>query len=283
MKILIAGAAGQLGRCLLPALKEHQVASLNRSELDVTRLNNVRKALVHYRPDLVINASAFNQVDGAETRVTEAFAINALGPRNLAVATAANGIALLHVSTDYVFDGSAGRPYHEFDSTNPLSVYGASKLAGEEVVQTLNHRHYIVRTAWLFWEQGRNFLTAMRELADRPSLSVASDQHGSPTYVPHLACSIAQLVRTEAYGTYHLAGRGGATRWHLVKELFRLLQIQTPVLPVSRESFNSAANRPANTILTSIQDPPIGLPPWQEGLAEFARALSETPPRISKE
>jgi dTDP-4-dehydrorhamnose reductase len=273
MKILIAGATGQLGRCLLPALNEHQVAPLNRSELDVARLDQVRKALAHYHPDLVINASAFNQVDGAESRVTEAFAINAVGPRNLAVATAANGIPLLHVSTDYVFDGSAGRPYHEFDSTNPLSVYGASKLAGEEVVRALNHKHYIIRTAWLFWEHGRNFLTAMRELADRTSLSVASDQHGSPTYVPHLARGITQLVRTEAYGTYHLAGRGGATRWHLVKELFRLLGIQTPVLPVSRESFGSAAERPANTILTSIQDPPVGLPPWQEGLAEFARSL----------
>ena len=273
MKILIAGAAGQLGRCLPSALKDHQVAALNRSELDVSRLDNVRKALAHYHPDLVINASAFNQVDGAESRVTEAFTINATGPRNLAVATAASGIPIVHVSTDYVFDGSAGRPYHEFDATNPLSVYGASKLAGEEAVRTLNHKHYIVRTAWLFWEHGRNFLTTMRDLAKRPSLSVASDQHGSPTYVPHLARSIAQLLQTEAYGTYHLAGRGGATRWHLVKELFRLLAIETPVLPVPRESFNTEAERPANTILTSIQDPPIGLPPWQEGLAEFARRL----------
>lgn len=274
MKILIAGAGGQLGRCLPPALKEHRVVSLVHSELDVARLDDVRMALAQYRPDLVINASAFNQVDGAESRVAEAFTINAVGPRNLAIATAARGIALLHVSTDYVFDGCAQRPYHEFDSTNPLSIYGASKLAGEEAVRSLNHKHYVVRTAWLFWEQGRNFLTLMREIADQQTLSVASDQRGSPTYVPHLARGIARLAQTEAYGTYHLAGRGGTTRLELVRELFRLLAIATPVNPVSRRLFGSAAERPANTILMTIQDPAIELPPWQDGLEEFAQRLA---------
>lgn len=274
MKILIVGAGGQLGRCLPPALKEHQVVSLVHSELDVALLDDVRMALAHYRPDLVINASAFNQVDGAESRVIEAFTINAVGPRNLAIATASSGIALLHVSTDYVFDGSAQRPYHEFDSTNPLSVYGASKLAGEEAVRSLNDKHYVVRTAWLFWEQGRNFLTLMREAAGQQALLVASDQHGSPTYVPHLARGIARLAQTEAYGTYHLAGRGGTTRWQLVKELFRLLAIATPVNAVSRRSFASAAERPENTILITLQAPVIELPPWQDGLEEFAHRLT---------
>jgi dTDP-4-dehydrorhamnose reductase len=246
------------------------VAALDRAGLDVVRLDNVRKALDHYLPDLIINASAFNQVDQAESQVSEAFAVNALGPRNLAVASAAREIALVHVSTDYVFDGFAKRPYHEYDSPNPLSVYGATKLAGENAVRALNHRHYIIRTAWLFWEHSQNFLNLMREMASKQSLSVARDQHGSPTYVPHLADGISRLVRTEAYGTYHLAGRGGTSRWHLVKELFRLLAIVTPVLPVSRLSFGSAAVRPANTILTTIQDPQIELPPWQEGVAEFA-------------
>ena len=276
MKILLAGAAGQLGRCLVAALKRHEVIALGRDALDITELAKVRGAISCYRPGLLINASAFNDVDGAETHADKAYAVNALGPRNLAVAAAANQIPLLHVSTDYVFDGAIQRPYHEFDRTNPLSVYGASKLAGEEAVRSLNQRHYIVRTAWLFWEHGRNFLLSMCGLAARPQLKVSSDQYGSPTYVPHLAAAISQLIETEAYGTWHLAGHGGASRWELVSELFSRLRIATPVLPVSRLAFPAPAPRPSYSVLASMQNPRIELPPWQEGVDEFARRLGSS-------
>ncbi len=241
--------------------------------LDIASLRAVREAVARNRPQLVINASAFNDVDGSESRVDEAYAVNALGPRNLAVATAALGISLVHVSTDYVFDGATKRPYHEFDRTNPLSVYGASKLAGEDAIRTLNRRHYIVRTAWLFWEKGKNFLLSTYGKASRPELNMVSDQYGSPTYVPHLADGIARLIASEAYGTYHMAGRGGTTRWQLVCELFQVLGIATRVNPVSRLAFPTAAERPAYSVLTTAQDPRIELPPWQEGVAEFARRI----------
>jgi dTDP-4-dehydrorhamnose reductase len=273
LKILVTGAAGQLGQCLDVACRQHEVVGLDRHALDITELVKVREAISKYRPDLLINASAFNDVDGAESRVREAYAINAVGPRILAVATAAHGIPVLHVSTDYVFDGASQRPYHEFDATNPLSAYGASKLAGEEAVRWLNPKHYVVRTAWLFWESGRNFLTSMYGLAARPELRVASDQFGSPTYVPHLAVGISQLIKTEAFGTYHLAGRGGASRWELVSELFRRLDVTSSVFPVSHREFPTPAQRPSYSVLTSVQKPHIELPSWQEGLEEFASRL----------
>jgi dTDP-4-dehydrorhamnose reductase len=273
MKILITGASGQLGRCLLYSLREHPLVALDRYALDVTQLDQVRDAMEHHRPDVVINASAFNDVDGAESQAAEAYAVNALGPRNLAIATAARGIVLVHVSTDYVFDGALERPYHEFDRPNPLSVYGASKLAGEEAVRIFNPRHYLVRTAWLFWESGRNFLLSMYCNASKPELRVIFDQSGSPTYVPHLAQAIAQLVTTEAYGTFHMAGVGDATRWHLVVELFRVLKISTPVQPVSYRQFPAPAKRPNYSVLATAQTPRIELPPWQEGVHEFARRI----------
>lgn len=275
MRILIAGAAGQLGRCLAEALATHELASLDHRALDVARLEDVRAAVTQHRPALVVNASAFNDVDGAESRIAEAYAVNALGPRNLALVTAERTIPIVHVSTDYVFDGATKRPYHEFDRTNPLSVYAASKLAGEEAIRAMNHRHYIVRTAWLFWEHGNNFLRSMHALASRAELSVVNDQYGSPTYVPHLAEGIARLISTGAFGTYHLAGRGGTTRWEMVCELFRTLGIGTTVRPVSRLAFPAAAERPAYSVLTTIQDPHLELPPWQEGLERFARRLAE--------
>jgi dTDP-4-dehydrorhamnose reductase len=273
VRILIAGAAGQLGRCLQTALSKHEVVALDRRALDITRLERVREAMAVYRPQMVINAAAFNDVDGAESRSAECYAINALGPRNLAVATAAAKIALLHVSSDYVFDGAKAQPYHEFDRTHPLSVYGASKLAGEEAVRWANPQHYLVRTAWLFWERGKNFLRTMHAAASKPELRVTGDQFSSPTYVPHLAAAIARLIVTESYGTFHLAGGGCASRWELVRELFRIAGIATPVIPVSHLEFPAAASRPLYSVLTSIQEPRIELPPWQEGVSEFASTI----------
>jgi dTDP-4-dehydrorhamnose reductase len=274
LRILLAGAGGQLGRCLPAACKRHEVTALAHAELDITDAAKVNAAIAHYRPELLINAAAFNDVDGAESRAAEAHAVNATGPGVLAAAAAARGIPVLHVSTDYVFDGKVRRPYHEYDQTNPLSAYAAGKLAGEEAVRSANPRHYVVRTAWLYWEQGRNFLLSMYGLAGRPEVRVVIDQIGSPTYVPHLAAAISQLIETEAYGTYHFAGQGGTSRWEMVGEMYRRLHIMTPVLPASHSEFAAAAARPTYSALTSIQRPHIELPPWQEGIGEFSHGIN---------
>jgi dTDP-4-dehydrorhamnose reductase len=274
VKILVTGAAGQLGRCLAVSLAAHELVALEHAALDITQFDAVRDAVALHRPALVINASAFNDVDGAESRSAEAYAVNSLGPRNLAVVSAASGIPLVHVSTDYVFDGAVERPYHEFDRTHPLSVYGASKLAGEDAVRVLNRRHYIVRTAWLFWENGKNFLLSMYARAASPALRVASDQYSSPTYAPHLADGIARLIATGAFGTYHMAGAGGTSRYDMTCELFRLLRLSTMPQAASRLDFSTPAARPKYSVLTTIQNPRIELPRWQDGVAQCARAIA---------
>jgi dTDP-4-dehydrorhamnose reductase len=273
MKILVAGCRGQLGRSIVEALRAHRIEAAARDRLDITRLEQVRDAVDSVRPDLVINAAAYNDVDRAESEALEANRVNALGPRNLALAAMARRASILHVSTDYVFDGASDRPYHEYDFARPLSAYGRSKLAGEQAVKDLNPRHYILRTAWLYHPGGKNFLNTMRSLSGSPQVKAVHDQISSPTYAPHLATAIAKLIETEAYGVYHLAGHGQASRYEMTRMLFELLGLQTPVLPASHTEFPAAAVRPRYSALTSIQEPRILLPPWQEGIRAFADAL----------
>lgn len=269
MKILITGAGGQLGRSLTQLLEEADCVSLDRAALDIGDLEAVRASITEVQPGIVINAAAYNRVDDAEHDPGPAFRGNAVGPRNLALATAEASIPILHVSTDYVFDGKAPRPYHEFDTPAPLSVYGASKLAGETAVRNANRRHYIVRTAWVYHESAGNFPRTMLSLADRDEVRVVTDQVGSPTYAPHLARGLLRVIETGAFGTYHLAGSGEASWYDLTCELYRNLGIRTPVIPVTTEEFPRPAERPRYSALTSIQEPAIELPPWTEGLAEF--------------
>lgn len=274
MRILLTGAGGQLGRALGAALGTHQITALDRRALDITRLDAVRQAVRGLRPELLLNAAAYNLVDQAESEPQAAYRGNALGPRNLALAAAEIGAAVLHVSSDYVFDGDSDRPYHEFDRTGPLSVYGRSKLAGEEAVRGLNPRHYLVRTAWLFAVGGRNFAHTILEAARRnPQVRVVDDQHGSPTFAPHLARGIVRLIDTGAFGTYHLAGGGGASWYDLTRCLYDALGVQARLEPVPTAAVPRPARRPAYSVLTTLQDPEILLPPWEDGVAEFVRGL----------
>jgi dTDP-4-dehydrorhamnose reductase len=273
VNVLVTGALGQLGRALGGALAGHAVVALPRAELDIADLDAVREVVRMHRPELVVNAAAYNRVDDAEADATAAYRGNAVGPRNLALATAETGAAILHVSTDYVFDGGASRTYHEFDRPDPRSAYGRSKLSGEVAVRELNPRHYVVRTAWVYDAQGSNFPRTMLALAGRPEVRVVDDQTGSPTYAPHLAAAIARLVPTGAFGTYHLAGQGEVTWYGLTRALFALRGITTPLVPVTTAEFPRPAPRPRYSVLTTLQEPRILLPPWQDGLAEFCRAL----------
>ncbi len=273
MKILITGGGGQLGCALQTTLTSHDLIALTHTQLDVAKLNEVCEAVAAHRPDIVINAAAYTKVDNAETDRESAYQINALGPRNLALATADRNIPLIHVSTDYVFDGLSKKPYHEYDQPNPLSVYGKSKLAGEQVVASLNPRHYIVRTAWLYHTEGANFPKTILAQSHRDEVRVVSDQYGSPTYAPHLAEAISKLIETGAYGVYHVAGNGGASWFELTDKLYRLLKIKTRVSPVATSEFPRPAPRPAYSVLTTLQEPQILLPFWETGLEEFANAL----------
>lgn len=276
MKVLITGAGGQLGSALPVVLAAHEVVALTRAELDITDFEQVRAALAVHRPEVVINCAAYTNVDAAESDEAGAFRLNAEGPRKLAEATAALEIPLVQVSTDYVFDGFGNRPYVESDQTNPLSVYGRSKLAGEQFVASLNPKHYIARTAWLYHHEpmnAKNFPKTMLSQSHKESVKVVQDQQGSPTYAPHLAEAIATLIKTESYGIYHLAGGGQTTWFDLTRRLYQLFGVKTIVESCTTQEFPRPAKRPANSVLATAREPKIFLPPWEEGLEQFAKAM----------
>lgn len=274
MRILLTGAGGQLGTALRDCLDPKTVVALGHAELDIADLAAVRAAVAAHAPDVVVNAAAYNKVDAAESDPEAAFRGNAVGPRNLALASAERGAAVLHVSTDYVFDGRGQRPYHEYDATGPRSAYGRSKLAGEEAVRALNPRHYVVRTAWVYHHtHAGNFPQTMLRLARDGGVRVVSDQFGSPTYAPHLADALVTLLGTGAWGTYHFAGAGEASWFDLTCELFAQVGVAAAVTPVSTAAFPRPAERPRYAVLATMQEPRIVLPDWREGVAAFAAAV----------
>jgi len=275
MRIVLTGASGQLGRQIQAQARGREIVALTHKDLDIASLAEVREAVRAHKPNLVLNAAAFNDVDGAEARPDAAFLGNAVGPRNLALAAAEVGAPVLHVSTDYVFDGQQSTPYHEYDRPAPLSIYAKSKLAGEIAVKEVNPRHFIVRTAWVYEPKGNNFPKTLYSLAlKQKEVKVVSDVKGSPTSAAHLARAILTLIDTGAFGTYHLTGLGeGASWFDLAACFFGELHLDTAVIPVPSSEFPRPAPRPRYSVLRTIQQPRILLPPWQEGIAEFARDI----------
>ena len=279
MKIFLTGANGQLAHALQDVVARRSADSVRaypHHQLDIVDAAAVDRAMAEANPDVVINAAAYNLVDQAETDPAAAFAVNETGPRNLAVAAAARNIPIVHVSTDYVFDGTLDRPYRESDPTNPLNQYAKSKLAGEKAVLAANPRSYVARTAWVFYKGGRNFLLGLLVNKGKPTVSVANDQFGSPTYALHLAEKILTLLDTKAaYGVYHLAGRGGTSRYELAKRFFEEAGLKTTVLPASVTDFPSPARRPRATPLDTERGDAFRLPPWEQGVSEFAKEIKD--------
>lgn len=279
MKILLTGANGMLGRDVTACLGgRHQVLPYPREALDVADPSAVRAALAAARPEAVVNCAAFTDVDGAEKRREDAFRVNALGARNVAVAAQAVGARVVHVSTDYVFDGAAAGDYTEFDPTGPLNVYGRSKLAGEEEVRAHVRRHYVVRSAWLYGAHGRNFVwTILRAARERDRLTVVDDQVGAPTWTRDLAGVIGDLLETEQYGTYHAAAAGSCSWYAFAREILRLKGVATPVEPVTTAHFPRPARRPARAVLHNLCLEALGIRmrPWDEALAEFLAGTPE--------
>lgn len=279
MKILVTGARGMLGQDLVPILREHghTVLATGRAELDVTDAAAIRRFLDAEQPDLVIQSAAFTNVDGCETQREEAFKVNAHATRLLALGCQPMGLPLVYISTDYVFDGTGDRPYLEAAPTNPQSVYGASKLAGERAVTELLDRFYVVRTSWLYGRHGKNFVDTMRKLGrEKPELAVVADQHGSPTWTVPFSHALAKLVETGLYGTYHVTGQG-ATTWHgFTEAIMRAEGLSTPVKPITTADLGRPAPRPAYSVMENmnllLSGVPL-LPPWEESLLGY---LQET-------
>jgi dTDP-4-dehydrorhamnose reductase len=270
-KILVSGSGGQLGlelTALLPR-RGHEVVALSKVELDVADFGAVRLALEEHSPDLIVNAAAYTNVDGCETETEIAYRVNALGPRNLAQLCEERGCDLLHVSTNYVFGGESRRPYELFDTPNPISVYGRTKLAGEEYVRQLTNRWYVVRSAGVYG-RGHNFVRTMLRLGmERDVLKVKYDEFISPTYALDLAEGIMALIEGGHYGLYHLTNAGSCS-WHeFAEEIFTLAGPEVEVVPVPGSEYPLPAARPANGVLSSLGSPKLRH--WREALADYLK------------
>jgi dTDP-4-dehydrorhamnose reductase len=270
MRVLLTGAGGQLGRDLQRRLNEEEVEAREHSELDITDLSAVLAEVQRVRPDWIINAAAFNEVDAAESREAEAYAVNADGPANLAKAAGRWGAAIVHVSTDYVFDGAKGSAYTEEDQPGPINAYGRSKLAGEQRVLESRAEALVVRTAWLYGRHGKNFVSAIRAAAARGErLRVVADQVGSPTATADLADAVAGLIRSPLRGMIHAVNAGACSRYEFARAI---VGTRAEVEPIASADASRPALRPKNSALRSIKWSATGLPemrPWQEALKDF--------------
>ncbi len=275
MRLLVTGAAGMLGRDVVAAANDagHEVAALARADLDIADAAAVRAAVVDARPDAVVNCAAWTDVDGAEAEEAAATAVNGDGAGHVAAAAADAGAHLVHVSTDYVFDGVAHEPYPEDAPTAPASAYGRSKLAGERAVAAAGAPHAIVRTAWVFGPHGRNFVDTMRRLAaDRDEVRVVDDQVGSPTYTGHLAAALVRVAEDRLTGVLHVTAAGRCSWFELAEATFEETGSECRVLPQTTADLGRPAPRPAFSALASTRSDAPVLPDWREGLrAHLAR------------
>lgn len=272
MRVLVTGAAGMLGQAVATAAARlgHDVVALSRAELDITDAEHVRRIIAAAEPRAVINCAAWTDVDAAEAAEAAATAINGDGAGFVAQACAETGAHLVHVSTDYVFDGSSDRPWVESDPVGPIGAYGRSKLAGEQAVAAAGGSHAIARTAWLFGAGGKNFVDTMLGLAaTRDEVSVVTDQVGSPTWTAHLAAGLVELAEREAdTGVFHLAGTGACSWYDLTVEVFDRAGVDCRVVPTTAAAFQRPAPRPAYSVLDSERGAPA-LPSWQDGVAGY--------------
>jgi len=282
MKIAIIGADGQLGSDLVPALRGQDVVPLFWPEFDVTRAAAAAETLARIAPDAVINTAAFHRVDECEDRSDMAFAVNATAVRDLARTCRKLGAVLVHFSTDYVFDGARRTPYVEEDRPGPLGIYAASKLAGEYFVRAYTDRAFVIRTCGLFGkagcrEKGRNFVETMRHLAaaGRVPIRVVNDQVLTPTPTVELADRVAELIRTDAYGLYHLTAEGACSWYEFARAIFELSGGDpSVVVPVSSAAYGAKARRPAYSVLENARMKELGLAPfsfWRDALAAYLR------------
>jgi dTDP-4-dehydrorhamnose reductase len=284
MKVAVIGANGQLGTDLCRALHDFHIIPLTDADVEIADMASVRKAIVKGKPKIIINTAAYVRVDDCEDEHDKAFSVNALGARNVAVVAQELGAKLVHISTDYIFGGEAQlrtAPYTEFDTPVPLSVYGKSKLAGEDFVRHLCLRHFIVRISGLFGVagslgKGGNFIETILKLArERDKLRVVSDQVFSPTYATDLARKIVQLISTDYYGIFHITNRGACSWYEFTVEILKQAGIKTPVVPITSDQYPQKARRPRNSVLDNYHLRLLGMDdmrPWQEALKDYLSA-----------
>jgi dTDP-4-dehydrorhamnose reductase len=280
MKILIAGASGQLGKKLAEALsREHKLVLTDSATMDITDPQIVRDIVAQNRPDYIINAAAYTRVDQAEGDIETCRQVNAQGAKNIAAAAREFGAKLIYISTDFVFDGVQKTPYQETDAANPLSVYGLTKYEGEKFIQEIGGEYYIVRVSWLFGElpqgyKGTNFVEVMLKLArEREEIKVVNDQIGSPTYTGDLALAIGQIIaQNPPSGIYHFSGTGECSWYDFAREIFSQTNTKIRLTPIASAQYPQKAQRPPYSYLDKAKiENALGIKvrPWPEMLKDY--------------
>lgn len=275
MKILISGYKGMLGSDLIKILEaenEHELILTGVDELDITNFDEAISVLKEEKPEIIINVAAYTDVDGCETNRELAYNVNSLGPKNLAIAANEIGIKLLHISTDHVFSGNDSNPYNETDKTYPQNYYGETKLQAENFIQENMDGYFIIRTAWLYGINGKNFVKTMLEFGkNHDEIAVINDQHGSPTFTKDLALAISEVIKTDKYGIYHVTNEGTCTWYEFTKYIFKIANINIDVKPVPTEEYPTPAKRPNYSVLSNEKWEKSGFRP----LKNYKKALNE--------
>ncbi|QEK12491.1 dTDP-4-dehydrorhamnose reductase [Crassaminicella thermophila] len=292
MKVLITGGNGQLGSTIKEMLREKKcslgkidktyfhckVIAEGKYTLNITSLENVKNYFIKSKPHIVINTAAYTNVDGCESNIDLAYKVNALGPRNLAIACETINAKLIHISTDYVFDGKSKLPYKEFDLPNPINIYGKSKYLGEEYVKQFCSRYFIVRTSWLYGQIGKNFVkTILKTSKEKKYLEIIEDQTGNPTNAQDLAYHILKLALTDEYGIYHCTGNGQCSWYEFAKAIIQYANIDCKINPISSYAYKPIAKRPSYSSLDHMMlRNTIGdaMRYWQDALKDFLNTLS---------
>lgn len=273
-KIWISGASGQLGRSLNRVVDkmEYEIFDTDLDTLDITDIDSVFSFGEINRPDVIINCSAITDVAACEKDPKMAYKVNALGARNLSIVAMKVGAKMVQISTDDVFDGNTNTPYNEFDETNPTTVYGKSKLAGERYVKEFTNKHFIIRSTWVYGD-GDNFVSRLLSKAEKgEALAIASDQFGSPTNADELASFILHIIKTSEYGTYHATGKGSCSRYEFAIEILKLkgMKAEVKAVPASESDFSS--ERPNYAVLDNFIMSIIDVydfQDWKEKLTEY--------------
>jgi len=282
MRILLIGASGQLGTDLRKALTGQEVVAPTHQELDICDSNRVSECVQAMRPDLVINTAASHGTDECETQVERAFQVNVYGVRNISLACKSVGAALVHMSTDYVFDGKKHEPYLEDDIPRPVNVYGISKLAGELMIRSMLDRYFVVRTSALFGSRGvtgkgGNFVTTMLRLArEKKDIRVVDDQRLSPTYTADLARKIAWLINSETYGIWHVTNGGDCSWYEFAAAIFQQAGLHPSLSPITTAESGARARRPAYSVLGHgrLQEAAADdMQPWEDALGVYLQEI----------
>lgn len=278
MRILITGSNGMLGYDLIKVLQDGNVLINTTSKtLDITKKDDVLDFIKKEKPDIVINSAAYTNVDGCEENQDLAYAVNGEGVENLALACREIDCTLVHISTDYVFKGDSNTPRLEDDELGPISVYGKSKLKGEDAITGILDKYFIVRTAWLYGYNGGNFPKTMLELAkDHDTLTVVYDEVGSPTYTLDLAKAISELIKTDNYGIYHITNSDSCSWFEFAKLIFELADVDVDVAPVTAKEFARPAPRPSYSVLDNekwVKNGFLPLRSYKEAIRDYIEIL----------